>query len=119
MFPGEVYWTDVPFRSGDGSKQRSFLVLHIDGASVIGIEGTGQDRDDLTLLIHVDRARPEFDATGVPSGYYYCEGTRELPAATITAGERRGRLTSKQMQRVNRQLTAWLIRRNPPPGLAH
>ncbi len=119
MRPGDVYWTDVPFRSGDGSKTRSFLVLHVIGTSVIGIEGTGQERDDLTLLLHVDRARPEFRATGVSSGYYYCEGARELRAAQVAAGEQRGRLSGKQLQRVERELNSWLIRRNPPPGLAH
>lgn len=119
MLPGEVYWTYVPYRDGSGGKQRSFLVLHLDGESVFGLEGTGQERDELTRLFEIDRSRPEFQGLNVPSGHYYCEGARELSVAEVAAGSRRGRLTDRQLRRIVRELNAWLIRRNPPPGLSH
>ncbi|MCZ7425325.1 type II toxin-antitoxin system PemK/MazF family toxin [Micromonospora sp. WMMA1949] len=44
--PGEIWWADVPYADGTGSKVRPCLVLRIDGGDVEVLKITSQDKSD-------------------------------------------------------------------------
>ncbi|WBB70540.1 type II toxin-antitoxin system PemK/MazF family toxin [Micromonospora sp. WMMD812] len=44
--PGEIWWADVPYADGSGSKVRPCLVLRADGRSADVLKITSQDKSD-------------------------------------------------------------------------
>ncbi|MCZ7439334.1 type II toxin-antitoxin system PemK/MazF family toxin [Micromonospora sp. WMMC241] len=44
--PGEIWWADVPYADGTGSKVRPCLVLRVDGADAEVLKITSQDKSD-------------------------------------------------------------------------
>ncbi|MFI6330615.1 type II toxin-antitoxin system PemK/MazF family toxin [Micromonospora chersina] len=44
--PGEIWWADVPYADGTGSKVRPCLVLRVDGQDVDVLKITSQDKSD-------------------------------------------------------------------------
>ncbi|GAA3743820.1 type II toxin-antitoxin system PemK/MazF family toxin [Micromonospora maritima] len=44
--PGEIWWADVPYADGTGSKVRPCLVLRVDGRDADVLKITSQDKSD-------------------------------------------------------------------------
>ncbi|MEU9515237.1 type II toxin-antitoxin system PemK/MazF family toxin [Micromonospora sp. NPDC048169] len=44
--PGEIWWADVPYADGTGSKVRPCLVLRVDGGDAEVLKITSQDKSD-------------------------------------------------------------------------
>ncbi|MGS2614829.1 type II toxin-antitoxin system PemK/MazF family toxin [Micromonospora sp. LZ34] len=44
--PGEIWWADVPYADGTGSKVRPCLVLRVDGRAAEVLKITSQDKSD-------------------------------------------------------------------------
>ncbi|SCL29535.1 PemK-like, MazF-like toxin of type II toxin-antitoxin system [Micromonospora nigra] len=44
--PGEIWWADVPYADGTGSKVRPCLVLRVDGSAADVLKITSRDRSD-------------------------------------------------------------------------
>ncbi|MFJ8832755.1 type II toxin-antitoxin system PemK/MazF family toxin [Micromonospora aurantiaca] len=44
--PGEIWWADVPYADGTGSKVRPCLVLRVDGRDAEVLKITSQDKSD-------------------------------------------------------------------------
>ncbi|WP_407345295.1 type II toxin-antitoxin system PemK/MazF family toxin [Pengzhenrongella phosphoraccumulans] len=55
---GEIWFAQVPFRDGTGSKDRPVLVLSVDGRACTVAQFTSQDRDARRDYLRVPDASP-------------------------------------------------------------
>ncbi|MFF2066227.1 type II toxin-antitoxin system PemK/MazF family toxin [Streptomyces sp. NPDC058200] len=69
--PGEIWWADVPFEDGPGSKDRPCLVLSVRGGTVLVAKITTKNHDERPGVIPLPpdvvgdtRGRPSFLETG-------------------------------------------------------
>ena len=59
--PGEIWFAQVPFRDGTGSKDRPVLVLSVDGRRCTVAQFTSQDRDARRDFLRVPAGIPGLD----------------------------------------------------------
>lgn len=55
---GELWFAEVPFRTGPGSKDRPVLVLSVDGRDIVVAPFTSQDKTGRPGYAHVPRGFP-------------------------------------------------------------
>ncbi|QGV80413.1 type II toxin-antitoxin system PemK/MazF family toxin [Streptomyces ficellus] len=75
--PGEIWWADVPYEDGPGSKDRPCLVLAVRGDTALVAKITSRYRDDRPGVIAL---RPDAvgDARGRPS-FLETDELRDVP----------------------------------------
>ncbi|ETK32349.1 type II toxin-antitoxin system PemK/MazF family toxin, partial [Microbispora sp. ATCC PTA-5024] len=94
--PGEIWWADVPFEDGPGSKVRPCLVLrtHRGGAEVLKI--TSQDQSHRSD--HIEIPTRAWDRDADHNSFLDLTGPIRVPAASFD--DRAGTLDAHIWQRV-------------------
>ncbi|MFF8290316.1 type II toxin-antitoxin system PemK/MazF family toxin [Streptomyces sp. NPDC016309] len=77
--PGEIWWADVPYEDGPGSKDRPCLVLTVRGGTALVAKITSRYRDDRPGVIAL-RPGAVGDARGRPS-FLETDELRDVPLA--------------------------------------
>jgi mRNA-degrading endonuclease toxin of MazEF toxin-antitoxin module len=77
--PAEIWWADVPFEDGPGSKDRPCLVLSLRGDSVLVAKITSKYHDERPGVIALPPGAVG-DAQGRPS-FLETDELREVPVA--------------------------------------
>ncbi|MEE1752301.1 type II toxin-antitoxin system PemK/MazF family toxin [Streptomyces sp. SP18CS02] len=75
--PGEIWWADVPYEDGPGSKDRPCLVLSVRGGTALVAKITSKYHDDRAAVIAL-RPGTVGDAGGRPS-FLETDELRDVP----------------------------------------